>query len=99
MVVVDVHHPRIWVDLLGDLVRVVRRGQPGPDVDELAHPVAPRQIPHSPPKEPPVGHSSVHDLGPLAYYLARDLTVRLEVILPIQPDVIDARRVRHRGIE
>jgi DNA-binding NarL/FixJ family response regulator len=32
-VVVDVQNPRVWVDKLGDLVRVVGRGQAGPKVE------------------------------------------------------------------
>ena len=98
-VVVDVEHPRIRVDELGNLVRIVRRRQSGPDVDELPHPVAPRQVPHRPPKELPVSHSPVNDLRPLAYHPIRDLAVRLEVILPVQPDVVDPRRMRSMRIK
>jgi len=98
-IVVDIQHPRVRINELRNLMRVVRRGQPSPDVNELPHPMASRQVPYRPPKELPVSHSSLDDLGPLFYDPSRDLTVRLKVILSVQPDVVDPRRMRHSWIE
>ena len=39
------------------------------------------------------------DLRPLLDHLGRYGTVGLEVVLPIQPDVVYTGRVRHSGIE
>jgi hypothetical protein len=80
-------------------VCIVRRRQSGPDVNELPHPIAPRQVSHRPPKELPVSHSPIDDLRPLLDHLGRYGTVGLEVVLSIQPDVVYAGRMRHGGIE
>ena len=42
-IVVDVDHPRIRRDLLGDLMHAVHGGQPGADVEELGDAGAPRR--------------------------------------------------------
>src|ERR1700735_1727769 len=98
-VIVDIEHPRIRVNELGNLVRIVRRGQPSPDVDELPHSVAPRQVPHRPPEELPVSHSPIDDLGAPLDHLGGDGPVGLKVIFPVQPDVVDPRRLWHQRIE
>src|SRR5580704_10625938 len=98
-VIVDIEHPRIRVNELSNLVRIFWCEQPSPNINELPHPVAPRQMPHRPPKKLPVGHSPVHDLRPLTYHPVGNLTVRLEVILPIQPDVVDPRWMRSMRIK
>jgi len=52
-VVVDVDDPRVRGDALGDLVDVLRGGQPGADVEELPDAVPPGQLRDGPAKDVP----------------------------------------------
>ena len=61
-VVVHVHHPGLGRRPLGHLVRVVGRGQPGPDVEELPDARHGRQVVHRAAQERPLRADAEPDL-------------------------------------
>jgi hypothetical protein len=73
--------------------------QPGPDVEELPYPAFGREESHGPCQERPVGpHVRDDPRVGLDRPFSR-LTVRREVVLPAQPVVVDARRMRVRDVK
>ena len=62
-VVVDVHHPRGRVDLVGHLVHVALRGQARTNVDQLAQTRIGDQVPDGAAQERPVGAGSRGRIG------------------------------------
>ena len=63
---------------------VVRRGQPGPDVQEPAHARLAGQVPHRPLQERPVGPHRLQSAGKRRQPRLRRRPVGREVVLPAQ---------------
>jgi hypothetical protein len=98
-VVVDVHDPRLRRHLLRDLVRVVRRRQPRPDVQELPHSGLARQIADDAPEEGPVGPGDVHDARVDRAELIAGRAVDRVVVRTAEPVVPDTGGVRDRCVD
>ena len=81
---------------LGDVVGVVRGGQAGADVEELADARLPGQVPDRAGEEGPGGAGVLHDRREGLEHLVADLAVDGEVVLAAQPVVPDPGRLRHR---
>jgi hypothetical protein len=75
---------------------VVRGGQAGADVQELADAARAGQVADSPGQEGPLFPHPGDDRGEIADRLLGGFPVGREVVLPAQPVVIDAGLVRHR---
>jgi hypothetical protein len=98
-VVVDVDDARLRRGLLRHLVRVVRGGQAGPDIEELPDTHRGGEMVHGrgqerPPRAGDRSHGR-HDLQDLF----RDGAVGGEIVLAAQPVIPDPGRVRHRGVK
>jgi hypothetical protein len=98
-VVVHVHHPGVRRHPLGHLVRVVRRGQPGPDVEELPDARLGGQVVHHAAEKRPLRADAEPYFRQRGDDLLGDHPVRREVILAAQPVVVDPRDMRHARIE
>jgi hypothetical protein len=98
-VVVDVDDPRVGGGLLGDLVRVVRRGDAGADVEELADPGLLGQVADGAGEEPPVRLDPPAQAGGDGQDAFGGFAVGREIVLAAQPVVVDAGRVGDRGVD
>ena len=87
-VVVDVHDPGVWGDLLGDLVGVLRGRQTGAQVKKLPDPGLRGQVAHRASEEGPVGSHAMQDGRVGRDHLLPGLPVGGEVILPAEPVVV-----------
>jgi len=92
-VVVHVHHPGGGIEVLGDLMGVLRRGQAGTEVEELVDALA-RHVPDGAAKRLAVHHRAPAAIGERRYRLLGDRTVPGEVIFPAQDRVVDPRGAR-----
>ena len=81
-VVVDVDDARLRGDLLRDLVHVARRGQPGPDVDELADADLADQEADHPPQDGALRAYRQMDLRVSGLDLVADLRSAAKLSLP-----------------
>src|SRR5690606_26881774 len=97
-VVVDVDDARLGGDRLRELVGVARRGQPGADVEELAHPGLAGQVADPAPQEGAERAGVLDDLGEGLAEPVPGLAVDGVVVLAAEPVVPDAGRVRHRRV-
>jgi hypothetical protein len=98
-VVVDVDDPGVRRHPLGDLVRVVRRGQAGTDVEKLPHTGLAGQVTDDPPEEGAVGPGDVHDARVDRAELITGRAVDVVVVLAAKPVIPDPGRMRDRGID
>lgn len=98
-VVVDVHDLGFRGQPLRHLMGVVRRGQPGADVEELADPGLLGQEGHRSAQEPPVFHCGDTDGREPCGDRISGFPVGGEVIFAAQPIVVPAGRVRHRRVD
>ena len=80
-VVVYVHDARLRRHPLGYLVRVVHRGQPGPDVQELPDARLGHQVVHRPAEERPLRADADQDVGEGLHDLLGRRPVDREVVL------------------
>src|SRR5262249_48230717 len=92
-VVVHVHHAGGGVDRLGDLVRVLHRGQPGAEVEELVDALH-RHVPDGTAERGPVEPRAVATVAYGRHRLGGDRTVYREVVLAAEDRVIDPRHAR-----
>jgi hypothetical protein len=98
-VVVDVDDAAVRRDLLRDLVRVVRTGQAGTDVEVLAYPGLARQVLDGPHQERAVGPHPVDDVRVHLERAIAGLPVHGEVVLAAEPVVIDTRLMRDARVD
>jgi hypothetical protein len=98
-IVVDIDDPRLRGHRLGDLMRIVRGGQPGTDVEELADPGLTGQEPHGAAEERPISASGGAHVRQELQDLFSDLPVGGEVVLAAQPVVPDPCGMRHARVE
>jgi hypothetical protein len=78
---------------------IVRRGQSGPDIKELANAGLTRQEAHRPAQESPVRADAREYLGPARDHLPGGLAIRLEIVFPAEQVVVYPRRMRHGDVE
>src|SRR5579863_432936 len=97
-VVVDVHDPGAWRHGLRHLVRVVRRGNAGADVEELGDPGLASQEAHDPGEERPVGPDRLDDPRVRGHDRVPRRAVGGEVVLAAEPVIVHAGAVRHAGV-
>jgi len=98
-VVVHVDHSAFRRDLLGDLMGVLRGGQAGADVKELADPRLGRKIAHGPPQEGAVSaHAGEDDRADLDDRLGGG-PVGGKVVLAAEQVVVHAGRVSGADVE
>src|SRR4029450_992580 len=95
---VDVDHPGLGSGRLGDLVDVALGGQAAAEVDELPDPGVGEGL-DGPAQELPVVLDHVAGDRGDGQYLVGDLAVGREVVLAAEEVVVDARRVRHAGVD
>jgi hypothetical protein len=98
-VVVDVDHLGVRSHPLSYLVRVVRGGDPGAEVQELADGRLAGQVPGHPAEEGPVGAHPEPQARRHGHHALGGLPVGGEVVLAAEPVVIDPGRVRHAGVQ
>jgi hypothetical protein len=98
-VVIDIDDPGLGSDRLGDLMGVVRRRQPGADVEKLADARLGRQVADGPHQECPVrAHGRVH-IGICPDRLIACHPVHGKVVLAAQPVVVHPGDMRDRGVD
>src|SRR6266542_493139 len=98
-VVVDVDDPGVRRGGLGDLVDVLLRGQPGPEVQELADAGVLGEEPHGPAEERPVGPRGARRGRVRRDHLFGGRLVGLEVVLAAEHVVVDARAVGNARVD
>src|SRR6266508_311456 len=97
-VVVDVDHPVVRVDALHHAVRVLHRGQPGAQVQELVDPFSGHHARGSV-QARPIGAGAGRGHWYQVHDLLAQLAVGREVVLAAEPPVVYSRRVRSRGVD
>jgi hypothetical protein len=97
-VVVYVHHPGGRVDRLGDLVRVLHRGQAGAQVEELLDALQ-RHEPDGAAERGPVEPRAVAAVTHRRHRLGGDRAVNREVVLSAEDRVVHARHARLRRVD
>ena len=97
-IVIHVSGPSRWDDLLGDLVYVPRRGQPGPEVEALVNALL-RQEDGGAPHERTVRSDEHRHPGVRLFRPPARLAVRGEVHGSAEPVVVHARDVRLRRVD
>src|SRR5271165_3169409 len=98
-IVIDVGHPCIRPDCLGDLVGVVGRWEAAADVYELADAQVAGQVPDRAPQETTVLSAGYLCIGQQAAQFLGRLPVGSEIILSAKKVVVDPRNVRDGDIE
>ncbi len=98
-VVVDVDDVHARVDLVRDLADVARRGQPGPDVDQLGDAHLADQVAHHPAQERAIVLGGQRRLGRELHRPARELPVGREVVLAADEVVVHPGDVRLRNVD
>jgi hypothetical protein len=98
-VVVHIDDLGIGDHRLCDLVGTVRRRQPGPNVEELPDPGLAGQVTHGAPEERTVRPDPGNDRRVRRDRLLSGLPVGGEIVLPAEPVVVDAGRMRNAGVE
>jgi hypothetical protein len=98
-VVVDVDHAGGGLDLLGDLVHVLRGGQAGTDVEQLPDARLADQVADHAPEDVPLGAHAHLYRGQRRDHLLGDGAVGGEVVLAAEKVVVDPGDVRLRGVE
>jgi len=98
-IVIDVGHPCVRPDFLGDLVSVVGRWEAAADVYELADARVAGQVPDRAPQESAVLSAGYPGIGQQAAQFLGRLPVGSEIILSAKKVVVDPRNVRDGDIE
>jgi hypothetical protein len=98
-IVVDVDGASVGVHRVRDLVDVVLRGQPRPDVDELADARFAREMADGVAEELPVQLHAFARFGERLDDLLGGLAVRREVVLSAEHEVVDACDVRRGDVD
>ena len=98
-VVVHVHHPGLRRRRLRDLVGVVGRRQPGPDVEELPDARLRDQEVHRPGQERPLGPDRDPDIRVGGGDPLGNGAVGREIVLAAQPEVVHPGHVRPARVE
>ena len=97
-VVVHVHDAGMRRHPLGYFVRIVPRGQPSPDVQELPDARFGHQVVHRPAEERPLRPDADQDVGEGLHDLFGRRPVDREIVLAPQPVVIHPRDMRHARV-
>jgi hypothetical protein len=98
-VVVDVDDADVGVDLVRDLADVARRGQAGPDVDELGDARLADQEADDPAEERAIVLRGQGRLGRELHGAARELAVGREVVLAADEVVVDPGDIWLRNVD
>jgi hypothetical protein len=98
-VVVHVDDPGFFCDRLSDLVRIVRDGKAGSNVEKLPDTGIIREEIHRAGEETPVGAHRIGRSWIVAQRYVAGFPVGGEVVLSAQPVVVDPSHVRHRGVK
>jgi len=98
-VVVHVHDPAFRRHRLRDLVRVIRSGNAGANVKELADSALGGQVAHRAGKERAVRPDVAEYAGIGGDRLLGGLPVGGEIVLAAQPVIVHPGHVRHAGVE
>ncbi len=98
-VVVHIHDPGVRRDRLGNLVRIVRRRNACPDVEELPDAGLACQVPNRPGEEGPVRLDPETQSGSGREYALGCLPVSSEVVLAAQPVVVHPSRMSDRRVD
>ena len=97
-VVVDVDDPGVRRDRLGDFMGVVRRWNPGSDVQELPDPCFAGKIAHGPGQEGPIRPHAEPQTRSGGEHAFGCLPVGGEIVFAPEPVVVDTGRMRDRRV-
>jgi hypothetical protein len=98
-IVVNVKYPRIWRELLGDLMNIAASRQPRSYVYELLDAAATSKEPDRSPEEIPVLPCRNCRIRNCSKQSARSLPIDVEIIFTAKQMVVNSRYIRDRRIE